>query len=875
MFVKLIKIIKMLNFFKSSPPKITEKMLIETKIKILLREDLIINKSSEIALTGSGKFYKGTYKNWPVSIKVVDITTDDLIINEFIYWQAYNGNDLVLSIFGVCLSESKAYIVLEAFNVTMETALEKKMVNNNTKIYLGEQVLKIISKFQHNNKRILDLRPGVFGITDKGHLKLLDFGFLVNPDKLINHDKLIHKRLLYMPPEYIEGEVEDMAYDIWSFGCMLLDIFSDLQNVNTEIKKKKDEIKQDIINGDYPYISSKISPIAGSVIMKCLNKKYDEIIKIEELEKEYKLFIDSADMENISLASIEIKDENKVGSLSSYYDFIQENEKEIVAENHLINTELLEKSEIYLKGINAIHSEAETELQLRLQFIEKTIKDDFKLKNDILEKIKNTLIDKLSEIKKLLIQAVGDIMTIQEIFIEMKQLIDFLNKTNFVKNDTNPIFNSMNNSITHIKFLISKYSDIKYFDKIIVLFNEAKGLIDIFKDTCTHRDTLMDEIIDVISTHKKKFIENTGIQNYLAQLNINPKSFNDIDIARGQRMKYHNYYVKPIEGTNIIQLFDIFNKQFTQITMPNCSFPTNSFFYFDRDTHICYQSGGLINKVSTNEFYEIKITFDILNQNNPPKVQIRNLPLMLQPHSSHSSIKISDNFLFVIGGDNTTFCEVFNITYEKWSAIPELPYICPGAALCYYMKFLYLFGIKKETNDGIILRLRLKKSLFPDEEHSLKNNLKWESDWELISYTFTNDRLTLEKGMGAFIDDEKDRLYLFGGCDIEGNIRKNILEIILGEKVEKDKNKTIMEFENLDMEDYIGTDCSKKSNIIPSKNLKIDTLDENLPITTHFNSNLISFDNCYLMVIDAIQNCYEYDIMTKDCYVYLMEENNN
>ena len=143
----------------------------------------------------------------------------------------------------------------------------------------------------------------------------------------------------------------------------------------------------------------------------------------------------------------------------------------------------------------------------------------------------------------------------------------------------------------------------KFFVDFLTPFFE--GLIDIFKDTCTHRDTLMDEIIDVISTHKKKFIENTGIQNYLAQLNINPKSFNDIDIARGQRMKYHNYYVKPIEGTNIIQLFDIFNKQFTQITMPNCSFPTNSFFYFDRDTHICYQSGGLINKVSTNEFYEI------------------------------------------------------------------------------------------------------------------------------------------------------------------------------------------------------------------------------------------------------------------------------
>lgn len=864
----------MLNFFKSSPPKITEKMLIDTKIKILLREDLIINKSSEIALTGSGKFYKGTYKNWPVSIKVVDITRDDLIINEFIYWQAYNGNDLVLSIFGVCLSETKAYIVLEAFNATLETALEKKMINNNTKIYLGEQVLKIISNFQRNNKKILDLRPGVFGVTDKGHLKLLDFGYLVNPEKLINHDSLIQKRLPYMPPEYIEG-VEDMAYDIWSFGCILLDIFSDLQNVNTEIKKKKEEIKEDIINGNYPYISPKMSPIVASLIMKCLNKKYEERIKIEELEKEYKLFIDSADMENISLTSIEIKDENKVKSLSPYYFFIQENEKETAAENQLINTELLEKSEIYLKGINAIHSEAETELQLRLEFIEKTIKSTFKLKEDILEKIQITLINKLCNIKQLLIEAVGDIMTVQEIFIEMKQLINFLNKSNFVQNDTNPIFNSMNNSITRIKLLIAKYSTIKYFDKIMILFDEAKGLIDIFKDTCTHRDTLMDDIIDVISTHKKKFIENTGIQNYLAQLNINPKSFNDIDIAKGQRMKYHNYYVKPIEGTNIIQLFDIFNKQFTQITMPNCFFPTNSFFFFDKDTHICYQTGGLVNKANSNEFYEIKITFDILNQNNPPKVQTRALPLMLQPHSSHSSIKVNDNFLFVIGGDNTTFCEVFNITYEKWSAIPELPYICPGAALCYYMKFLYLFGIKKETNDGIILRLRLKKSLFPDEGHSMNNNLKWESDWEAINYTFAKEGLTLEKRMGAFIDDEKDKLYLFGGCDIEGNIRKTILEIIVGEKVEKDKNNTVMEFENLDMEDYIGTDYSKKSNITPSKNLKIDTLNEEMPVTTHFNSNLISFDNCYLVVIDAIQNCYEYDTMTKDCYVYLMEENNN
>jgi len=62
----------MLNFWKSKPT-ITEKILEQNKIKIIPKADIKIDKSSCIAVTGSGTFYKGLYKNEAVSIKVMEI----------------------------------------------------------------------------------------------------------------------------------------------------------------------------------------------------------------------------------------------------------------------------------------------------------------------------------------------------------------------------------------------------------------------------------------------------------------------------------------------------------------------------------------------------------------------------------------------------------------------------------------------------------------------------------------------------------------------------------------------------------------------------------------------------------------------------------
>jgi hypothetical protein len=60
----------MFNFIFGNKQSLDEKVLEANKITQLNKKDITINKSSLMAITGSGKFYAGTMKGEPVSIKV-------------------------------------------------------------------------------------------------------------------------------------------------------------------------------------------------------------------------------------------------------------------------------------------------------------------------------------------------------------------------------------------------------------------------------------------------------------------------------------------------------------------------------------------------------------------------------------------------------------------------------------------------------------------------------------------------------------------------------------------------------------------------------------------------------------------------------------
>jgi hypothetical protein len=59
-----------MNYFFGSKVTITEKTLQQNNIPIINKREVYVDKRNMLATTGSGRFYTGTYKNDPVSIKV-------------------------------------------------------------------------------------------------------------------------------------------------------------------------------------------------------------------------------------------------------------------------------------------------------------------------------------------------------------------------------------------------------------------------------------------------------------------------------------------------------------------------------------------------------------------------------------------------------------------------------------------------------------------------------------------------------------------------------------------------------------------------------------------------------------------------------------
>lgn len=169
----------MLNYFFGSRTLINEKTLERNNIAVINFKDIKVNKNQIIALTASGKFYNGTFRNDAVSVKVVDISKDESIINEFIYWQEFKSKDCFLKFYGASISGTEAYLVFEFFAFTLENALKNKILKNDNLPKIAKQILNILEIIQKQKKMIKDLRPGVLGISEGFKIKLLDFGKLI------------------------------------------------------------------------------------------------------------------------------------------------------------------------------------------------------------------------------------------------------------------------------------------------------------------------------------------------------------------------------------------------------------------------------------------------------------------------------------------------------------------------------------------------------------------------------------------------------------------------------------------------------------------------------------------------------------------------
>ena len=317
-----------------SKAKIKDEILKELSIPILDNGKLIIDlKDEPLVISAFGKFYKSIYDDKEVTLKIVDITLNENIINELILWKKYlNSANNFLKLKGVILKFNLIYIIFEdCFKYTLESMLlsqKKKLLNEKVKINIAKQILEILNIIQKDNEINSDLRPGTLAITSDKKVKLIDFGLMLKIPDFPNKEIIQNNNMKYSPPEYLYQKTINNSYDIYSFGCILIDLFSnDMNNtILTKTYEKYDDYINEIKENKYPKIPENLNFLLEEIIKKCIDKDPNQRIKMNELY--YNL--------NILFDNIKQKfDENNVNEIN--FDLnnneIIENEKYIKLKN--------------------------------------------------------------------------------------------------------------------------------------------------------------------------------------------------------------------------------------------------------------------------------------------------------------------------------------------------------------------------------------------------------------------------------------------------------------------------------------------------------------------------------------------------------------
>ena len=139
-------------------------------------------------------------------------------------------------------------------------------------------------------------------------------------------------------------------------------------------------------------------------------------------------------------------------------------------------------------------------------------------------------------------------------------------------------------------------------------------------------------------------------------------------------------------------------------------------------------------------------------------------------HYSPSLVAIYRDKIVCVGGKYCKECEIYDISIDHWSIIPELPEERYKSTLCfdYKNKFLYLFGgINTEKNKDYkyiekdnILRISTKNYSFPI--------------WEKIFVETKTELKLLNRVSSAAVFFGDNRIIIIGGKNEEKNRLKNI-----------------------------------------------------------------------------------------------------
>ena len=733
--------------FGQDKTKVTKEILSNAQIPLVYDKYSINYKDIIISQTKTGNFYFGNYNNEKVLIKLIDITKENLIIEELIFWNKNKNDEFYLKLIGVDIYSDYAYVIFKydveySLKYLLSLEKEKEALSIDNKIFIIRQLLSLLKYFNENTIIHGGLRPGIIGLNKEYKMKLIDYGELVDLNTTL--DKEIQEELnKYIPPEYIKDNIIHETFDIYSFGKILNDLFYSKKN--------------DIINNN-----EDINPAILNIIQRCSEENKDKRIKFDELNHNLELIINEYYVNNqysdCTLEDFNINYIQENNEINEYYEF----GKKIEDKLNIIIPDLKENLENKIKKLKADIINKNDSIDSELDFIKKNIISKTDNYIQLSKKVIKTFYDKLftSSLYMQTTQFSDSTNDIYDIALKTKGMLkDISVLSNLINTEEYTIIKKdIEKTKNEINELVQKNSTDEELDSVYKMYdnqyNNYQKYCDLIKEV---KDSFKN-----LNDYLDKNIENNNIKmNKVLSIDFNQGAIKE----ESEYFKSMNdkIYAKIKENSNYIYIYNYFTKSISSHKInDDIVFNSKCYSFFDKEENCVYVSGGYFNnniKNADNSFYKISINFiPKKNKENINKrgqnynifdfgeynFTFKRLNNLLNERYSHCMVRsLKERSIFInIGGKNTKTAEVYNIEKDKSVKIQDLPTLCPNP-ICYEInENIYLFG-NSEFDLSCV--------------YYLDDNFNW------IEIDYKMDVGSLKKGMN--IINYNNNLYVFGGYD--------------------------------------------------------------------------------------------------------------